>query len=186
MLQIDRIKFPFQFDVKKLQDEVHSLNIVNWDRLSRKQGYESDWSVILLTAKDEFNSQKNSDSIGSEDLNFLSTPYLQDCPYISSILELFECNKYSVRLMKLSSGSEAVKHLDYDLGDNKVRVFVPVFTNPQVTVLLNDSNVELNEGECWYLKLSDRHKFTNEGKTDLIHLVLDLDLNEWIRDFLNV
>lgn len=185
MLQTDRIKFPFQFEVKKLQEEVRSLVDLKWDGLLKKQDYGGGWSEISLTAKEGSKPLEQKDSIQTDDSHFEPIPYLQACPYILSILELFECDKYSVRLMKLSPGSETGRHLDDNLGKDEVRVLVPVFTNPLVTVLLNDSIVEMNEGECWYLKLSYPHNFRNEGKADLILLVLDLNLNEWIRDFLN-
>ncbi|WP_296701616.1 aspartyl/asparaginyl beta-hydroxylase domain-containing protein [Algoriphagus sp.] len=186
MLQTDRIKFPFQFDVKKLQDEVSSLGGLQWDQLFVRKDYKGDWSVISLTAKEDNKPKELLDSIDLEGSDFVSTPSLQKCPYISSILELFECDKYSVRLMKLAQGAGTVRLLDQNLGENEVRILVPVFSNPLVTILLNDSVVDMKEGDCWYLKISDPHLIRNEGETDLIHLVLDLDLNDWIRDFLKL
>ncbi len=185
MFQKDRIKFPFQFDVKKLQNEVRSLNNIEWIGHFVKQNYEGDWSVIPLTAQEGRDHPILMASAIPGNNRFVSTPYLQHCPYISSILDFFECEKYSVRLMKLTAGSEIKKHQDYDLDESEIRVHIPIFTNESVTFLVNDSSVKMNEGECWYLRLSDPHQVKNQGETDRIHLVMDLDLNDWIRNLLN-
>jgi len=180
----DRIKFPFQFDVNKLQGEVNSLNNIEWIGHFVKHNYEGEWSVIPLTAQEGRTHPIQMAASIPGDRSFVQTPYLQYCPYISSILDLFDCKKYSVRLMKLSAGSEIKRHQDYDLDESEVRIHIPIFTNEKVTFLLNDVEVKMKEGECWYLRLSDPHQVKNEGETDRIHLVLDLVLNDWLRDFL--
>lgn len=184
MFQNDRIKFPFQFDVTILQQEVNSLKNIDWIEHFVKQNYEGDWSVIPLTAQEGRTHPILMASAIPGNKNFVATLYLQYCPYISSILDLFQCTKYSVRLMKLSAGSEIKRHQDYDLDESEIRVHVPIFTNELVTFLVNDTQVKMKEGECWYLRLSDPHQVKNEGDSDRIHLVLDLELNDWLRDFL--
>ena len=185
MIQIDRIKFPFQFDVNKLHQEVSSLENIKWIRHLMKENSEGDWSVISLTDQEKGMSIIQIAGGTSENSSFESTPLLKICPYIFSILELFECNNYSVRLLKLSSGSEIIKQRDSELDESEVRVHIPIFTNEKVTFSVNDLEVKMNEGECWYLRLSDPHHVKNEGDTDLIHLELNLVLNDWIKDSLS-
>ncbi|MFC5625286.1 trp RNA-binding attenuation protein MtrB [Algoriphagus winogradskyi] len=44
-------------------------------------------------------------------------------------MESFKAEKCSVRLMKLTPGSEIKEHHDYDLDEGEVRIYLPVFTN---------------------------------------------------------
>jgi len=39
----------------------------------------------------------------------------------------------------------------------------------------------MKAGECWYLDLSLPHWVENHGSTDRVHLVIDCDVNEWLR-----
>jgi hypothetical protein len=88
--------------------------------------------------------------------------------------------------LKLTAGSRIREHRDYDLGfaEGQMRLHIPVTTNPDVQFFLDAHRVELQEGECWYLDLSLPHWVENRGATDRIHLVIDCELNEWLRGFL--
>ena len=119
------------------------------------------------------------------DYDFVPTPFLLLCPYLQSVLETFKTDKHSVRLMKLTPGSEIKEHRDYDLDDGEVRIHIPVFTNEKVSFFVNKKKVEMKEGECWYLRLSDPHRVINEGESDRIHLVMDLKVNDWLSPILS-
>jgi hypothetical protein len=62
-----------------------------------------------------------------------------------------------------------------------VRVHVPVVTNELVEFYLNQTRVVLAAGSCWYLRLSDPHRVSNNGSTDRVHLVIDAFVNEWVK-----
>lgn len=184
MFQKDRIKLPFQFDVEKLQHEVKELSHIEWIGHFVTSNYEGDWSVIPLTAQEGRTHPILMASAIPGDFKFIPTPYLAHCPYIESILDRFECEKSSIRLMKLAAGSEIKKHQDYDLDEHEIRLHVPIFTNEKVTFLVNDRDVKMKEGECWYLRLSDPHQVKNDGDSDRIHLVMDLKINNWLLSLL--
>ncbi|MBN3584191.1 aspartyl/asparaginyl beta-hydroxylase domain-containing protein [Algoriphagus aestuarii] len=184
MLDRDRIKLPFQFDVQKLQKEVEGLDHIGWTEHFVRHNYKGDWSVIPLTAQEGRNHPVLMASAIPNGGKFIPTPYLALCPYISSVLESFLCEKSSVRLMKLTPGSEIKRHQDYDLDETEVRIHLPVFTNEKVSFLVNDVPVKMMEGECWYLRLSDPHQVENKGDSARIHLVLDLVLNDWLKSYL--
>ena len=57
---------------------------------------------------------------------------------------------------------------------------MPIETNTDVHFFLNDSEVFMNQGECWYLRLSDPHNVDNNSQSDRIHLVLDVVVNDWL------
>jgi hypothetical protein len=49
-----------------------------------------------------------------------------------------------------------------------------------VAFYLNGSRVIMTAGSCWYLRLSDPHQVANRGKTERVHLVIDLKVNGWL------
>ena len=64
------------------------------------------------------------------------------------------------------------------------RLHIPIQTNDEVVFRLNGTRVLLEEGECWYLRFSDPHSVGNRGKTDRIHLVIDVEVNAWLTKLL--
>ena len=98
-----------------------------------------------------------------------------------------------VRFMKLApKEGELERHTDLtdkSLGiedGRTIRLHVPIKTNPSVKVtswgLDNQASVKhLKQGELWYLNIRCPHKVINAGKTERIHLVIDVVSNENIR-----
>ncbi|SFB25660.1 aspartyl/asparaginyl beta-hydroxylase domain-containing protein [Algoriphagus aquimarinus] len=180
MINQDRIQLPFQFDSQLLQEEVKKLIEVEWINHFVTQNYQGNWSVIPLTAREGVTHPILMATAIPGDYDFVPTPYLESSPYFQSVLESFKAEKCSVRLMKLTPGSEIKEHRDYDLDEGEVRIHIPVFTNDKVSFFVNNRKVEMKEGECWYLRLSDPHSVLNEGETDRIHLVMDMKVNDWL------
>lgn len=180
MITKDRIRLPFQFDSKLLQSEVENLIDVEWINHFVTQNYEGSWSVIPLTAQEGVTHPVQMAAAIPGDYDFVPTQFLELCPYLQSVLDSFQAEKCSVRLMKLTAGSEIKEHRDYDLDEGEVRVHIPVFTNEHVSFFVNNKKVEMKEGECWYLRLSDPHRVINAGETDRVHLVMDLKVNDWL------
>ena len=111
------------------------------------------------------------------------TPLLEKCPYLQSILNFFETRKNAVRLMKLDAGGVIKEHSDHELSfeEGEVRFHIPVITNPGVEFYLQEEQVPMQEGECWYLNLSLPHKVKNAGATARVHLVIDCQVNDWVK-----
>ena len=84
--------------------------------------------------------------------------------------------------MRLTAGSTIKPHADLDLAAElgKVRLHIPVTTNPDVEFQLNGERIAMGEGECWYLRLSDKHAVANRGRADRVHLVIDAVVNPWL------
>jgi len=98
-------------------------------------------------------------------------------------LQGFECPLLSVRLLKLKTNSIIKEHRDHELSFEKgeARLHVPIFTNPQVEFYLNNVLVKMQEGECWYINANLPHRVSNLGDTDRIHLVVDCQVNDWLK-----
>ena len=84
--------------------------------------------------------------------------------------------------MRLTPGSVIKEHSDYDLSieDGNARLHIPITTSPKVEFSLNSRRIILNEGECWYLRLSDPHTVANRGDEDRVHMVIDATVNPWL------
>jgi hypothetical protein len=180
----DRLKMPFKFSPEKLADDLAVLNKTEWTEHFVKQNYEGDWSAIPLRSPiGETHPIRMiySDPTAKE---FVDTVYLKQCPYFQEILSHFKCDLGVVRLMKLSAGSIIKEHSDYDLcyEDGAVRFHIPVVTNPEIEFYLNNERINLNAGECWYLRLSDSHRVNNFSLEDRVHLVVDATVNDWITE----
>ena len=101
-----------------------------------------------------------------------------------------------VRFMKLApKEGELERHTDLtdtSLGIEEgrtIRLHVAIKTNPSVKVtswgLDNQESVKhLKQGELWYLNIRCPHKVINAGKTERIHLVIDVVSNESIRSLI--
>lgn len=183
----DRIKLKLQFDPQRLQDDLKRLQMESWIAHFVTQNYDGDWSVIPLRGPASATHPVMmiySDPTCSE---FSNTPFLAECDYLQTVLDSFQCPLMAVRLMKLAAGSHIKKHVDHDLAaENGVaRLHVPVVTNEYVNFQLNGSRVVMNPGECWYLRLSDPHSVENSGHTDRVHLVLDVQTNDWLHEQMN-
>ncbi len=182
----DRIRLPLVFDAPGLQRDLARFAKGDWLDHFVKQNYEGDWRVIPLrgpAGAEHPVMMMYSDPTCTE---FADTPFLERCPEIRRALASFDCPLKTVRLMGLTPGSAILEHRDYDLSaeEGTVRLHVPVVTNPDVEFRLNGTPVAMREGECWYLRLSDPHSVANRGAADRVHLVLDADVNAWLRGML--
>ncbi len=179
----DRLKLPFHFDPARLRDDLLRLESTEWTDHFVKANYEGSWSVIPLRApagETHVIRMIYSDPSCRE---FADTPFLAACPYFQEVLSAIRAPLGAVRLMKLAAGSVIKEHRDHDLAYEygAMRLHIPVVTNPDVEFLLNGERAVMNAGECWYLRLSDPHAVANRGSEDRVHLVIDAEVNEWLR-----
>ncbi len=184
----DRVRLPLRFDPARLEADLEGLRQVSWTSHFVKQNYDGDWSVIPLRCKagalHPVMMIYSDPTTGEYEDTFM----LGACPYFREVLAAFACEVHSVRLMRLTPGSAILEHCDdgLDLGGGRVRIHVPILTNPRVEFELNRERVFMAPGEAWYLKLSDPHRVANRGETDRVHLVLDTVVNDWMAEMLGV
>lgn len=182
----DRIKLPLAFDVAALRADVERLLSGSWTAHFVPQHYQGDWSVLPLRAPAgvEHPILQITSPPGCTD--WVDTQWLAACPAIMEALSHFETPLGAVRLMRLGSGSEIMEHSDHDLSAEfgMARLHVPITTSDAVDFRLNGKSVTMAAGECWYLRLSDRHSVTNTGETARVHLVIDAEVGPWLADML--
>jgi hypothetical protein len=183
----DRIQLHVLFDHLQMCQDLKKLKSTDWLEHFVKDNFEGDWSIIPLRGpKGETHPIRMSYSDPSQN-EFVDTIFLKKTNYFPKVIKWFKCPVKSVRLMKLSAGSTIKKHSDLDLSVElgEVRLHIPIKTNADVHFYLNDSEVTMNQGECWYLRLSEPHNVDNESPIERIHLVLDVVVNKWLEQQLH-
>jgi aspartyl/asparaginyl beta-hydroxylase (cupin superfamily) len=174
------------FDVEKMQHEVTQLEGDLWKLHYNTKYYEGNWSILpLRSIGGSIDNIIAVHSTAAENINvYQNTALLNQCTYLKSVLDFFECEKTSARLMKLHAGAVIKEHRDQEMSyeEGEARIHVPVFTNPDVEFFVDDERIIMQEGECWYLNLSLKHRVNNFGDTDRVHLVIDCKVNDWMRN----
>ncbi len=180
---IKYLQLPFYFDVEKMQQETRLLGDEYWKLHFQVKHYDGEWSAIPLRS---INGETGNGFISpvEEDV-YADTVLLNACPYLKEVLHTFQCPLLSVRLLKLTAGTQIHEHKDADLcyEEGLVRFHIPVVTNKAVAFFLQREKMELQEGECWYMNLNLPHALHNKSSSDRIHLVIDARVNDWVTAF---
>ncbi len=151
--------------------------------LNRTFRHGTGWKTVALYSVE---GRTDADALrwAGWDADYRPTPILKDCPYFEEIIAGFECPIYRVRLSNLAAGQSINPHRDR--GDTwaigKIRLHIPVTTNDEVWFFVDDQRVVMNEGELWYADVSPLHSVYNRGAEDRVHLMLDVGVNDWLRD----
>ena len=180
----DALKLPLRFDAESLQSDLAGLGTDNFVPHFNREYYQGDWSAIPFRSVGGQAGHIYPDPTARD--TFADTPLLARCPGVRRALEILRCPQKSVRFLRLKVGSVIKEHRDYELGfeDGEVRLHIPVITNPEVEFILAGSRVAMQEGECWYLNVSQPHSVNNRSATDRIHLVVDCVVNDWLRNLM--
>ncbi|HVY70256.1 MAG TPA: aspartyl/asparaginyl beta-hydroxylase domain-containing protein [Verrucomicrobiae bacterium] len=175
------LKLDLQFDVARLQADLQGIIAGEYVPHFNLRYYEGNWSVVPLRSIGGQPGHIYPDP--TRTMSFADTPLVERCPYFREIMQAFPCKLQAVRLLRLNAGSVIKEHSDYKLSyaDAELRLHIPVVTNPDVEFFLNNQRVVMGEGECWYNDFTLPHRIANRGATDRIHLVIDCELNDWLR-----
>jgi hypothetical protein len=178
---ITGLQLPFRFDPLLLKTDLAALAPEAWIPHYNERDYGGDWHGVALRSLSGASHQLFAGQAGSE--AYADTGALHRSPYFQKVLSVFECPLKSVRLLRLGSGSVIREHTDPALGfeDGEVRIHIPIQTNPGVEFHLAGERLHFEEGGCYYLNVSLPHRVSNSGAEDRIHLVIDADVNDWIR-----
>jgi mannose-6-phosphate isomerase-like protein (cupin superfamily) len=180
---IQYLQLPYRFDVVRMQQETKQLGDDLWKLHFQVKHYDGNWSAILLRS---INGDINNGFISPVEgaAQYADTVLLQQSVYLKEVLETFKCPLLSVRLLKLSAGTQIHEHKDADLcfEEGLVRFHIPVCTNEAVEFYLNKERMYLSEGDCWYMNFNLPHALHNKSNTDRIHLVIDAEVNDWVKE----
>ena len=103
------------------------------------------------------------------------TRHLQRCDYMQQVMAGFDEVLARSRLMRLNAGAEVSAHVDFNYHwYSRVRVHIPIITNPDVIFYCGDQHIHMRAGECWIFDSWRRHNVINSGNDDRVHLVVDM------------
>lgn len=182
----DRIKLPFNFDAERLLAEINKLNLQQFHYYNviqlRAPAHLVDTTLPFPPPADDY-----ADGTWTK---WLDTSYLEKLPYLNEVLDVFKehATVNLVRLLRLEAGAVVAEHTDPTLGlhieKSMVRLTIPIKTNDAVQFYLNDSIVPMQPGECWYLRLTDKHRIANNSIEERINLTIDIIPNDWFRQLI--
>jgi hypothetical protein len=176
----DRIKLPPAFDPALLARDLQILTETDWIDHFLTDRYDGDWDVFPLRGPKGAIHPVMMVATTPGVKEFEDVPALADCPYFRSVIDSFNAEIRSVRLLRLTPGSIIKEHTDHEYtgDDGTLRIHIPVVTNPDVVFLLNGKRIVMEAGSAWVLRLKDPHSVANNGTADRIHLLVDLTMNE--------
>lgn len=159
------IQLPLLFDAPALAAEIAALGEACW--MPHPQGFAGN-SMLPLIAVD--GDPANENFAGA----MRPTPLLQRCRYLQQTLGAIGATLGRTRLMRLSGHAEVTRHADqgYYWAD-RVRVHIPIVTQPTVRFECGNDQVNMAAGECWIFDTWRQHRVLNDAEDARIHLVAD-------------
>jgi hypothetical protein len=153
-----------RFDAARLAQEAAALPDSAW--ASHPNDIEGNSSVRLVSVEGGDNDAVNG--------RMAMTPHLRQSPYIRQILASFGVVWGRSRLMRLAPGASVPQHADINYHwFSRVRLHIPIITQPQVRFYCDDQCVHMAAGEAWIFDNWRLHRVENPTEHERIHLVAD-------------
>lgn len=157
-------RLPVRFDVARLQQEVCALPAQDW--VGHPNEIAGNSALRLISV----GGGPNDDVDGV----MQPTASLRRSPYLRQVLQSFGVAWSRSRLMKLAPYADVPDHADINYHwFYRVRMHIPVFTQPGVEFRCGDETVHMAAGEAWIFDNWRRHSVINPTARERIHLVAD-------------
>jgi hypothetical protein len=157
-------RLPLRFDVARLRAEVAALPAEAWAR--HPNAIEGNSSVRLISV----GGSENDDVFGV----MRPTVHLRNSPYLRQVLASFGVVWSRSRLMRLSPGAGVPQHADINYHWHyRVRLHIPVVTQPEVRFVCGEEAVHMAAGEAWLFDNWRLHRVEHTTPEERIHLVAD-------------
>lgn len=164
-LPVPFIQLPLRFDAAALAAEVEALGEGGWR--DHPQKFPGNSMLPLLAAG---GVPSNESFIGE----MAPTPELLRCPYLFQTIASLGAVAGRTRLMRLAGQAEVTPHVDQGYyWTDRVRVHVPIITQPTVRFVCGGETINMAAGECWIFDTWREHKVENDASRSRIHLVVD-------------
>jgi hypothetical protein len=158
------VRLPFRFDVDQLSVELKQFQAQQW--IAHPNRLKGNAAIPLIS----LNGLDNDDFVG----HMSPTPHLERCDYIQQVMASFGEVLSRSRLMHLSGNCDVSEHVDFNYHwYSRVRIHIPITTNPGVVFHCGDEKIHMLAGECWIFDSWRRHKVVNSSSEDRVHLVID-------------
>lgn len=164
-LQVPFIQLPLAFDAARLAAEIDALGKEVWR--PHPQGFAGNSMLPLVAVEGD---PANESFAGA----MQPTPHLLMCPYLMQVMASLGATIGRSRLMRLSGHAEVTRHADQGYyWAERVRVHVPVVTQPTVRFECGNAAINMAAGECWIFDTWRQHRVLNDAVESRIHLVVD-------------
>jgi hypothetical protein len=164
-LQVPFIQLPLAFDAQRLATEIAALDNSLWK--PHPQGFEGNSMLPLVAVEGDPNNEGFAGPMRP-------TPALERCAYLSQVFSSLQATVGRSRLMRLSGHAEVTRHVDQGYyWAERVRVHIPVLTQPTVVFECGNTRVNMAPGECWIFDTWRQHRVINDAEQSRIHLVID-------------
>lgn len=180
----DRVRLPFSWDPERLRAEIVAMGLAPFTYYAVK-ALRSPAHLVDPTLPPPPPADDYADGTWTD---WKDTAYLRESPYLQQILATFaeHTRVHLVRVLRLAPGAQVKEHTDPTLGlhieRSMVRLTIPVQAGPNMRFYLNDSALEMQPGECWYLRLTDPHRIDNPDDIERINVTIDVLPNAWLRE----
>lgn len=164
-LQVPFIQLPLVYDAPALRAEIEALGEACWK--PHPQGFPGNSMLPLVAVGGDADNEAFAGPMAP-------TQHLHACPYLQQVLASFGATIGRTRLMRLAGQAEVTRHADQGYyWAERVRIHVPIVTQPTVRFECGDAVVNMAEGECWIFDTWRQHRVLNDAQESRIHLVCD-------------
>ena len=176
-----------------LQQELNALLLQDWlphvNQRDYRQGDQGGWDVLALRCAAEYQTAHpilQAFSISTPD-HWQDLPSLESSPALCRFLQSLACPVKSVRLMRLHAGAEIKPHRDLGLSleQGEARLHLPLQTNDALNFYVDEKRVPMRAGELWYINADQTHWVANKGVDARINLVIDCEVNSWLKELIH-
>jgi len=159
------IQLPLKFDASRMAAEIAAIPESEWR--PHPQNFPGN-SMLPLVA---VNGEPENESFAGA---MRPTRHLERCPSVQQAMAAVGVTVGRTRLMRLSGHAEVTEHADQGYyWINRVRVHIPVVTQPSVRFECGGHAVNMAAGECWIFDTWRLHRVLNANDDQRIHLVMD-------------
>jgi hypothetical protein len=171
-LPVPLCKLPLRFDVGRLTQELETFGPDDWE--NHPNGHKGSSNIILISAHGEV----NDDFAASGQMR--ATAALKRCPYLRDVMAAFQSPIARARLTRLAGSARLTPHEDANFHwFSRVRVHVPIVTNPAVRFHCGDRVVHMAPGEAWLFDNFREHSVCNDALEARVHLIFDTQGSAW-------
>lgn len=160
-------QLPLLFDAERLQAEALAFEASDW--VQHPTGFPGNAALILVSVGGGI----NDDFALAGPMQ--PTPLLERAPYLRQVLAALRLPISRTRLMRIAAGGEVPRHRDSGYHwYQRVRLHIPIVTDPAVRFQCGEAEVHMAAGELWAFDHTQPHQVTNPSSVDRIHLVVDV------------
>jgi aspartyl/asparaginyl beta-hydroxylase len=154
-----------RFDAASLAAEIAAVDEACW--LPHPQGFAGNSMLPMVAVNGDAANESFSGPMRA-------TQHLDACPYLAQVIASLGVTVGRTRLMRLSGHAEVREHVDQGYyWAERVRVHVPIVTQPTVRFICGGASINMAAGECWIFDTWRQHRVLNDAVESRTHLVVD-------------